>query len=637
MKSEKNSYKFGPLLSKINNPDDLKKLSESQLPEVCNELRDYIIDTLSDNPGHFGASLGVVELTVALHYNYNTPYDKLVWDVGHQAYAHKILTGRRDAFITNRKLGGISGFPNRKESEYDSFGVGHSSTSISAALGMATAAKLKGENVHHVAIIGDGAMSAGEAFEGLNNAGVSNSDILVILNDNNMSIDKGVGSLKEFLLDVTTSKTYNRLKDKTYYALGALGTKGPNPQKIASKLFQAIKKIFLKRSEYMESLNMRYFGPIDGHDIDRLNKALRSLNRIQGPKLLHVVTKKGKGFMMAEQDQTTFHAPGKFDKKTGIIKNKPNQNAVLKYQEVYGNTLLELAEINENIVAITPAMLSGSSLTIMQKKIPNRVFDVGIAEQHAVTFAAGLAVNGMIPFCTIYSTFLQRAFDQVIHDVALQNLPVIFGIDRGGLVGADGPTHHGVFDLAYLRILPNMIVSEAMNEEELRNLMYTAQAERHSPFSIRYSRGGGVMPEWKKPFKKLEIGKGELLCEGNDIAIISIGHVGNFALEACERLRADGINATLLNMRFIKPIDRELLDVILKKHQKIITVENGTVIGGLGSLIAEYGLENNYSFELKILGVPDRFIEHGTLDELYAKCGFDADGIYLSAKKLINF
>ncbi len=638
MKSDKKPYKIGPLLSKINSPDDLKKLDENLLPEVCEEIRDYIIDTLSDNPGHFGASLGVIELTVALHYVYNTPYDKLIWDVGHQAYGHKILTGRRDEFITNRKSGGISGFPKMAESEYDSFGVGHSSTSVSAALGMAIAAKLKGETSrHHVAVIGDGSMSAGEAFEGLNNAGVSNSDILVILNDNNMSIDKGVGSLKEFLLDVTTSKTYNRLKDKTYDALGVLGKRGPTPQKIVSKMSQAVKNIFLKRSEYMESLNMRYFGPIDGHDIERLTKALRSLKGIPGPKLLHVITKKGKGFKMAEQDQTTFHAPGPFDKKTGqIIKKEANELSTQKYQDIYGNTLLELAEANEKIVAITPAMLSGSSLTIMQKELPSRVFDVGIAEQHAVTFAAGLATRGMTPFCTIYSTFLQRAYDQVIHDVALQNLPVIFGIDRGGLVGADGPTHHGVFDLAYLRILPNMIISEAMNEEELRNLMFTAQSENYSPFAIRYPRGTGVMTDWKKPFKKLEIGKAEVLCEGDDVAIITIGHVGNFALEACKRLEKEGISATVVNMRFLKPFDHELLSDILKKHNKVVTVENGTVVGGLGSLIAEFGHDKNYNFKLKILGVPDRFIEHGTPEELHAECGFDAEGIYHSVKNLIN-
>jgi 1-deoxy-D-xylulose-5-phosphate synthase len=631
-------FEIGPLLRKIDSPDDLKKLGIEQLPEVCREIREYIIDTLSDNPGHFGASLGVVELTVALHYVYNAPYDKLVWDVGHQAYGHKILTGRRDGFVTNRKKGGISGFPKMDESEYDAFGVGHSSTSVSAALGMAIAAKLKGEtDRHHVAIIGDGAMSAGEAFEGLNNAGVSNSDILVILNDNNMSIDKGVGSLKEFLLDVTTSKTYNRLKDKTYDALGVLGKKGPTPQKIASKMFQAVKNIFLKRSEYMESLNMRYFGPVDGHDVDRLVKTLRSLKDIPGPKLLHVITKKGKGFKMAEENQTTFHAPGQFDKTTGQIKKQSSpETKPPKYQDVYGHTLLELARRNDKIVAITPAMLSGSSLTIMQKEMPGRVFDVGIAEQHAVTFAAGLAARGMKPFCTIYSTFLQRAYDQVIHDVVLQKLPVVFGIDRGGLVGADGPTHHGVFDLAYLRILPNIIVSEALNEEELRNLMFTAQDVDNLPFAIRYPRGNGVMTDWKKPLKKLEIGKAEILRQGKDVAILAIGHVGNFAKDAAERLSRENIEATVVNMRFLKPVDEELLHSIMKSNKNIVTVENGTVVGGLGSLIAEFAQLNGYDINLKILGVPDRFIEHGTPEELFAQCGFDSDGICHSIKELLK-
>jgi 1-deoxy-D-xylulose-5-phosphate synthase len=636
--SDNQKYIPGPLLKKIDSPDDLKKLKEDQLPELCQEIRQYIIDTLADNPGHFGASLGVVELTVALHYAYNTPYDKLVWDVGHQAYGHKILTGRRDRFVTNRKKGGISGFPKISESEFDTFGVGHSSTSISAALGMAISSKLKGEKDRfHVAVIGDGAMSAGEAYEGLNNAGVSNSNLLVILNDNNMSIDKGVGSMKEFLLDVTTSKTYNRLKDKTYDALGVLGTKGPTPQKIVSKSLQAIKRIFLKRSEYMESLNMRYFGPIDGHDVERMVKVFRSMREIPGPKLLHVITKKGKGFKLAEQDQTTYHAPGQFDKTTGeIIKKESTSPSAPKYQDVYGKTVLELAEEEDKIVAITPAMLSGSSLTIMQDKFPHRVFDVGIAEQHAVTYAAGMATAGMIPFCTIYSTFLQRAYDQVIHDVSLQKLPVIFGIDRGGLVGADGPTHHGVFDLAYLRILPNMIVSEAMNEQELRNLMYTASKQFELPFSIRYPRGKGVMVDWKKPMNKLEIGKGEKLREGKDIAIIAIGHVGNFALDAAEKLHKENIEATVINMRFLKPYDKELLHETLSKHTRIITVENGTIIGGLGSLVMEFANENSLNCTIHKLGVPDRYIEHGTPEELYAECGFDADGIYHTAKQLLT-
>lgn len=633
---ESNSkVKIGPLLCKIDSPADLKKLSEDQLVDVCQEVRDYIIDILADNPGHFGASLGVVELTVAIHYIFNTPYDKLVWDVGHQAYGHKILTGRRDSFHTNRRLGGISGFPKMTESEYDTFGVGHSSTSISAALGMAIASRLQGEkDRYHVAVIGDGALSAGEAYEGLNNAGVSNSNLLVILNDNNMSIDKGVGSLKEFLLDVTTSKTYNRLKDKTFDALGVLGTKGPTPQKIVSKTLQAIKKIFLKRSDYMESLNMRYFGPIDGHDIDRLIKVLRSMREIPGPKLLHVITKKGKGFKNAELDQTRYHAPGPFNRSTGeIIKKEQLQPSPPKYQDVYGHTLLELAQQDSKIIGITPAMLSGSSLTIMQEKMPHRIFDVGIAEQHAVTYAAGMASSGMKPFCTIYSTFLQRAYDQVIHDVVLQKLPVIFGIDRGGLVGADGPTHHGVFDLAYLRILPNIIISEAMNEVELRNLMLTAK-NQNMPFAIRYPRGKGVMIDWKKPMKELPIGKAELLKKGEKLAILSMGHVGNFAMEAAEKLAKDGFNPTVVNMRFLKPFDEEMISEILKTHKSIITVENGTIIGGLGSMIAEYSNEKGYANHIIKLGVPDKFIEHGTTEELFAECGFDADSIYAKALEI---
>ncbi|MBN2747200.1 MAG: 1-deoxy-D-xylulose-5-phosphate synthase [Bacteroidales bacterium] len=633
-----NNYRIGPLLSKIDSPVDLKKLSEDQLPQLCQEIRDYIVDTLADNPGHFGASLGVVELTVAMHYVFNTPHDKLVWDVGHQAYGHKILTGRRDRFTTNRKLGGISGFPKISESPYDSFGVGHSSTSISAALGMAMSAKLSGEkNRQHVAIIGDGAMSAGQAFEGLNNAGITNTNLLVILNDNNMSIDKGVGSLKEFLLDVTTSKTYNRLKDKTYDALGVLGTKGPTPRRIVSKFMQALKNIFLKRSEYMESLNMRYFGPIDGHDVERLVKVLRSLSKLQGPKLLHVITKKGKGFSMAEMNQTTYHAPGPFNKDTGeILKKESSKPTAPKYQDVYGKTLLELAKADSKVVGITPAMLSGSSLTIMQKEIPERVFDVGIAEQHAVTYAAGMAISGMIPFCTIYSTFLQRAYDQVIHDVALQKLPVIFGIDRGGLVGADGPTHHGVFDLAYLRVLPNMIIAEAMNEIELRNLMFTAKNQNDFPFAIRYPRGNGVLTDWEKPMERLKIGKGEILRNGEKLAILTLGHVGNFAISAAERLESDGHKITVANMRFLKPFDEPLLKDILSTHQHIITVENGTVVGGFGSQVIEMASELGFRGSITKLGVPDHFIEHGTPEELMAECGFDAAGIYAKAKEILK-
>ncbi len=626
------------LLSAINSPTDLKKLKVSQLPQLCDELRAFIVDTLADNPGHFGASLGVVEMTVAMHYVYDTPYDKLVWDVGHQAYGHKILTGRKKEFHTNRKYKGISGFPKIEESVYDSFGVGHSSTSISAALGMAMASKLQGDKKrHHVAIIGDGALTGGEAFEGLNNAGVNKeADLLVVLNDNGISIDKGVGSLKDFLLDVTTSKAYNKIKDKTWRALGVLGKEGPTPRNVLRSFMQSAKNIVLKRSELMESLNMRYFGPVDGHDVVRLVRVFRLMKEIEGPKLLHIVTKKGKGFKQAEIDQTKFHAPGKFNRETGALQAEDTSHLPPKYQDVFGNSIVELAEKNEKIVGITPAMLSGSSLNIMMEKMPKRTFDVGIAEQHAVTYSGGLAAQGMIPFCNVYSTFLQRAYDQVIHDIALQKLNVVFCIDRGGLVGEDGPTHHGAFDLAYLRLIPNMTIAAPMNEMELRNLMFTAQLENKGPFAIRYPRGRGVNIDWKNDFHELPIGKGRIVRQGKDIAIISIGHVGNFALEAAEKLAEEGIEAQIIDMRFLKPVDEELLHETLKKFQNIITVEDGTVIGGLGSLLSEFISKNNYHNTLLSLGIPDRFIEHGKPSELYKECGFDADRIYSSVKNIVR-
>jgi 1-deoxy-D-xylulose-5-phosphate synthase len=626
------------LLSAINSPTDLKKLEVSQLPQLCDELRAFIVDTLADNPGHFGASLGVVEMTVAMHYVYDTPYDKLVWDVGHQAYGHKILTGRKNEFHTNRKYKGISGFPKIEESVFDSFGVGHSSTSISAALGMAMASKLQGNKKrHHVAIIGDGALTGGEAFEGLNNAGVNKeADLLVVLNDNGISIDKGVGSLKDFLLDVTTSKAYNKIKDKTWRALGVLGKEGPAPRNVLRSFMQSAKNIVLKRSELMESLNMRYFGPVDGHDVERLVRVFRLMKGIEGPKLLHIVTKKGKGFKQAELDQTKFHAPGKFDKETGVLHAEDTSHLPPKYQDVFGNSIVELAEKNKKIVGITPAMLSGSSLNIMMEKMPHRTFDVGIAEQHAVTYSGGLAVQGMIPFCNVYSTFLQRAYDQVIHDIALQNLNVVFCIDRGGLVGEDGPTHHGAFDLAYLRLIPNMTIAAPMNEMELRNLMFTAQQENRGPFAIRYPRGRGVNTDWKNDFTELPIGKGRIVRQGNDIVIISIGHVGNFALEAAEKLTKEGIEAQIIDMRYLKPVDEDLLHQTLKKFHHIITVEDGTVVGGLGSLVSEFISKNNYSNTLLSLGIPDRFIEHGKPSELYEECGFDANGIYSSVKNIVR-
>jgi 1-deoxy-D-xylulose-5-phosphate synthase len=544
------------LLFQIQSPEDLRKLSPADLVKVSDELRAYIIDMVSKNPGHFGASLGVVELTVALHYVFNTPYDKIIWDVGHQAYGHKILTGRRDKFQTNRKYKGISGFPKMSESEYDAFGTGHSSTSISAALGMAVAAKSKGEKRQVVAVIGDGAMTAGEAFEGLNNAGISKSDILVILNDNNIAIDPNVGALKEYLLDITTSKTYNRFKDKMWNLLGKVGKLGPDARTLASQLEAGFKSTLLDKSNLFEGMNFRYFGPIDGHDVLHLVAILEDLKRIPGPKLLHCLTVKGKGFKMAEENQTTFHAPGKFDKETGEIINTTDGESPA-YQEVFGRTILELARKNEKIVGITPAMPSGCSLCIMMKEMPERTFDVGIAEQHAVTFSAGLASMGLIPFCNIYSSFMQRAYDQVIHDVAIQKLHVVFCLDRGGLVGADGATHHGFFDIAFMRSIPNIVVSAPMDAIELRNLMFTAQLDKNSfPFSIRYPRGSSNISDWERPFEEIEIGKARVLSGGDDIAILSLGHPGNDVASVVKKLAAESIEVTHLDMRFAAPSRR---------------------------------------------------------------------------------
>lgn len=616
----------GELLSRINSPADLKNLKEGQLEQISSELRKYIIDLVSVKGGHFGASLGVVELTVALHYIFNTPYDQLVWDVGHQAYGHKILTGRRDIFHTNRVYGGISGFPKRSESEYDTFGVGHSSTSISAALGMAVASKYQGlKDKHHIAVIGDGAMTAGLAFEGLNHAGVENANLLVVLNDNCMSIDPNVGALKEYLTDITTSHTYNKAKDKIWELLGKISKFGPNAQEIASKMENAVKTSLLKQSNLFESLKFRYFGPVDGHDVVRLTKVLADLKDIPGPKLLHVLTKKGKGYKFSEEgNETVWHSPGLFNKDTGeIIKVVPKTPQPPKYQDVFGHTIVELAEQNPKITGITPAMPSGCSLNIMMKAMPDRAFDVGIAEQHAVTFSAGLATQGLVPYCNIYSSFMQRAYDQVIHDVALQNLKVIFCLDRGGLAGADGPTHHGAYDLAYFRCIPNMIVSAPMNEEELRNLMYTAQLEETTgPFSIRYPRGTGVMVNWKTPFSKIEIGKGRRVKDGTGVAILSIGHPGNLVTTALELLKENNIEPAHYDLRFVKPIDEALLHEVFTKFDKIITVEDGCVMGGMGSAVIEFMASENYSAKVIRLGIPDRYIEHGEQMELYEECGF---------------
>ncbi|HYO21537.1 MAG TPA: 1-deoxy-D-xylulose-5-phosphate synthase [Flavisolibacter sp.] len=619
----------GELLQAINTPDDLKKVSKEKLHQVCDELRQYIIDVVSVHGGHFGASLGVVELSVALHYVYNTPYDQLVWDVGHQAYGHKILTGRRDNFITNRKYGGLSGFPKRSESEYDTFGVGHSSTSISAALGMAMAAKYKGEDRKSVAIIGDGSMTAGMAFEAMNHAGVADTDMLIILNDNCMSIDPNVGALKEYLTDITTSQTYNKFRDDVWKLLGKLPVGKRFTRDMASKLEAGIKGMVTKSSNLFEALNLRYFGPIDGHNITKLVDTLKDLKNIPGPKLLHIVTVKGKGYSLAEKDQTKWHAPGLFDKITGeIYKKKFDLPQPPKYQDVFGHTILELAEKNEKIMGITPAMPSGSSLNIMMKAMPHRAIDVGIAEQHAVTISAGMATQGLKVFCNIYSSFMQRAFDQVVHDVAIQKLPVIFCLDRAGLVGEDGPTHHGAYDIAYFRPVPNMIISAPMNEQELRNLMYTAQMDSTDlPFVIRYPRGEGVMPEWRKPMEEIAIGKGRKLRDGKDVAILSFGHPGNFAAAAIRDLRADRIQPAHYDMRFAKPLDEELLHEALQNYGKIVTVEDGTVVGGFGSAVAEFMALHGYKNDLKILGIPDRIVEHGTLKELHRECGYDAVAI----------
>lgn len=627
----------GKLLPSIHNPDDLKKLKENQLPGLCRELREFILDETSHNPGHLGASLGTVELTVAIHYVFDTPYDKVIWDVGHQAYAHKILTGRRDLFHTNRKKDGISGFPRMEESEYDAFGTGHSSTSISAALGMATASALTEDNGRlHIAVIGDGAMTGGMAVEAMNNAGVSNANLLVILNDNGIAIDKNVGAIKEALAAMISSKAYNKFKDKVWLLLGGGTRYGKNTRAIVKQIGNAVKSTILRRSNLFEALNFRYFGPIDGNDVIHLAKILRDLQRIQGPKLLHIVTTKGKGFEEAEKNQTTYHSPGTFDRKTGkLINHEVSGPIPLKYQTVFGKTIIELARQNDKIVAITPAMPTGSSLNLMMEVMPDRVFDVGIAEQHAVTFSAGLATQGMIPFCNIYSTFAQRAYDQIIHDVALQKLPVVLCLDRGGLVGEDGATHHGAFDLAYLRAIPNITIASPMNEEELRNMMFTAQLPGMGPFAIRYPKGRGVMPLWETPMKALRVGQGRHTIEGSDIALVSIGHVGNYALEACGKLEKAGIGAAHYDMRFLKPIDEGLLHKVFSAFDHIITIEDGTVVGGLGSALLEFQSDHGYHKNLRRLGIPDRFVGHGLQEELHHECGYDTEGIVKAAKQMM--
>ncbi len=629
-------FEAGELLKRVNNPSDLKLLKEKDLEQLCHELRQYIIDVVSVKGGHFAASLGVVELTVALHYVLNTPYDQLVWDVGHQAYGHKILTGRRAVFHTNRVYGGISGFPRRAESEYDTFGVGHSSTSISAALGMAVASHYKGEtDRQHVAVIGDGAMTAGMAFEALNHAGIENSNLLVILNDNCMSIDPNVGALKEYLTSITISKPYNRFRDDIASVLTKISELGPDAFGVVKKIEKSIKGTLLKSSNLFESLKFRYFGPVDGHDVKRLVRTLHELRDIPGPKLLHCITVKGKGFTLAEKDQTTWHAPGLFDKITGEIRKSVNDKPVPpKYQDVFGHTLVELAERNDKIVGITPAMPSGSSMNIMMKAMPDRAFDVGIAEQHAVTFSAGLATRGMVPFCNIYSSFMQRAYDQVIHDVALQKLNVVFCLDRAGIAGADGATHHGAYDLAYMRCIPNMTVAAPMNEEELRNLMFTAQLEDKGPFVIRYPRGQGVMPDWKRTLKEIPVGQGRKITDGEEVAVLSIGHIGNEVTKAFLQLNEAGIFPAHYDLRFVKPLDQDLLHEVFRKYPHVITVEDGCLQGGMGSAVLEFMADHAYQATVVRLGIPDQVVEHGEQKELWSECGYDAAAIVTAISRL---
>ena len=629
----------GPLLQSVNSPADLKKVPIEKLHEFCEELRQYIIDVVSVHGGHFGASLGVVELTAALHYVYNTPYDQLVWDVGHQAYGHKIITGRRENFVTNRKYNGLSGFPKRSESEYDTFGVGHSSTSISAALGMAIAAKYKGEEDRKVvAVIGDGSMTAGMAFEAMNHAGVANSDMLIILNDNGIGIDPNVGALKEYLTDITISPAYNKFKDDVWKLIGKLPVGKHFTRAMGHKLAEGLKGMLSSSANLFEALKIRYFGPIDGHNISKLVDTLNDLKQIPGPKLLHIITTKGKGYALAEKDQTRWHAPGLFDKVTGEIYKKAfDTPQPPKYQDVFGKTIIELAKNNKNIFGITPAMPSGSSLKYMMEQMPDRAFDVGICEQHAVTVSAGMATQGLKVYCNIYSSFMQRAYDQVIHDVAIQKLPVVFCLDRGGLVGDDGPTHHGCYDIAYFRCIPNIIISAPMNEVELRNLMYTAQLDTTQlPFVIRYPRGEGVMPDWQKPYAAIQIGKGRKLKDGEGVAILSLGHPGNFAATAIRDLQREGMGIGHYDMRFAKPLDEELLHEACRNYPKLITVEDGTVSGGFGTAVLEFMAANGYKNEVKMLGIPDRIVEQGTLKELYRECGYDAQGIAEAVKDMIG-
>jgi len=628
----------GPLLGNINSPDDLKKLKPEQLQDLCDELREFIVDMVSVHGGHFGASLGVIELTVAIHYTYNTPKDKLIWDVGHQAYGHKILTGRREEFHTNRKYKGLSGFPKRTESEYDAFGVGHSSTSISAGLGMAVARDLDKSDKKIVSVIGDGAMTGGLAFEAMNNAGALNSDLLVVLNDNNMSIDPNVGALKEYLAEITTTKTFNKMRDEIYDLLGHLKSAGEKMRKLASKLERAATAAITPGALF-QALGFKYYGPVDGHNVDALRRHLEDLRTVSGPKLLHIVTVKGKGFAPAEREQTKWHAQSSpFDKITGKSLAVPSgkTDKPPKYQDVFGEALVELAAKNKDIVSMTPAMPSGSSLWPMMNTFPDRAFDVSIAEQHAVTFAAGLAAEGKKPFAALYSTFLQRAYDQVIHDVAIQKLPVVFCIDRAGLVGADGPTHHGLYDVSYLRAVPNMIVSSPMDEQDLRDMMYTSADYNDGAWAIRYPRGRATGMKVREEFQTTEIGKGRTIKEGDDLAMLSFGPIGNYVVEASKTLAAEGIDIGHFDMRYAKPLDTDLIDHVLSNYNRIITIEDGTKLGGFGSAVVEYVAEQGVGVSVKIMGVPDEIVEHGTQRQLHDEVGIGPDGIVGQVKRILG-
>ena len=624
---QENSY---TLLNQIDSPQDLRKLQVRQLPEMCQELRQKIVDELSCNPGHFASSLGVVELTVALHYVFDTPYDRIVWDVGHQAYGHKILTGRRDSFCTNRKLNGLRPFPSPLESEYDSFACGHASNSISAALGMAIAASKKHEDKRHVvAVIGDGAMTGGLAFEGLNNASIYPNNLLIILNDNNMSIDHNKSGMENYLLSLQTSESYNYIRYKLSRMFSKMGLLTDERRKSIIRFNNSLKSMLMHQQNVFEGMNIRYFGPVDGHDVVNLVKVLNEIKDMKGPRLLHIHTVKGKGFEPAEKEATVWHAPGCFDKETGerIVPNTEGLPPL--FQDVFGETLLELAKQNDRIVGVTPAMPTGCSMSIMQKEMPDRVFDVGIAEGHAVTFSGGMAKDGLLPFCNIYSSFMQRAFDNFIHDVALLKLHVVLCLDRAGLVGEDGPTHHGVFDLACLRTVPNVIVASPYNEEELRNLMYTAQSKDTGPFVIRYPRGRGSMPEWHTPFKEIEIGRGRCLKEGTDIAVISLGPIGKVAEQAIAKAeKTTGKQIAHYDLRFLKPLDEEMLDEIGRNLKKVLTLEDGSLNGGMGSAILEFMSEHGYTPSIKRIGIPDSFVQHGALKELYHLCGMDEESIY---------